>query len=253
MTGGTLVVSKAVKLYPDIKKLFSEWGFNDVTVTGKANDGLSMLIRELKPRIVFIGCKFYDCSTPYMVADLHKQFPKLYIAAISTDDFPDELAMYFIINGARSYVSLWDGSEQFFKGLQEIRQGRDYVSPGTQECIDKRDVTPKPSGGLTARQTEIVRLVANGYTGAEISGVLKISEGTVDNSKSEIYTALNVRNENEVIRVAIYLQIINPQELIFFGRNYVLKPKPKIMRNEKKAVVKEQNVLQITERSKYLC
>jgi DNA-binding CsgD family transcriptional regulator len=89
-----------------------------------------------------------------------------------------------------------------------------------------RGYDPYPTGILTDRQIEIVRLVANGFTGAEIADTLHISERSVDSRKSEIYTALNVRNENEVIRAAICLEFIKPEELHFFGRDYELKPLP---------------------------
>ena len=226
MTGGTLIVSRAVKLYPLIKKKFTELGFDNITVTGVEKDGLNMLIREMKPRIVFMGCKFYQSETPFMMAALHKTFPKLNIAVVSITDYPDDLAMYFIINGAKSYVNLLEGEEEFLKGMREIREGREYVAPGVQKRIDLRNIYPKPTGKLTERQIATVRLIANGYTGAEIADTLHISEGTVDNSKSEIYTALNVRNENEVIRAAIQLEIIKPEEMAFFPRDFVLKPKP---------------------------
>ena len=111
MAGGTLIVSRAVKLYPFITKKFTEMSFNNITVTGVEKDGLDMLIREMKPRIVFMGCKFYQSETPFMMASLHKTFPKLNIAVVCTTDFPDDLAMYFIINGARSYVNLLEGDE----------------------------------------------------------------------------------------------------------------------------------------------
>jgi DNA-binding NarL/FixJ family response regulator len=201
-------------------------GFDNITVTGVEKDGLNMLIHEMKPRIVFIGCRFYQCGTPFMMAALHKNFPKLNIAVVSIVDFPDDLAMYFIVNGAKSYVIFWEGEEEFLKGMREIREGREYVSPEVQKRIDMRSVYPNPSGRLTERQMEIVRLVANGFTGAEIADTLHISEGTVDNSKSEIYRAMNVRNENEVIRAAINLEILRPEELQFFPRDYVLKPRP---------------------------
>ena len=89
-----------------------------------------------------------------------------------------------------------------------------------------RDVSPKPLGDLTDRQVEVIRLIANGFTGVEIANVLYTSKNTIDNYKSDIYAALNVRNENEVIRVAIFLGIIKPEELNFYGGNYVLRPKP---------------------------
>ena len=220
------MVSRAVNLYGHIKGRLETLGFDNVTVTGADKDGLSMLIREVKPRLVLMGCKFYQCCTPFMMADLHKQFPKLNIAALSVTDFPDDLAMYFIVNGVKSYVSFLDGDKQFYQGMAKIRDGREFVSEAVQRRLDMRSYYPEPSGSLTNRQVEITRLIANGFTGLEISKVLGISERSVDTRKNEIYKALNVRNENEVIRVAIYLGIIDPYELNFFGMNYVLKPLP---------------------------
>jgi DNA-binding CsgD family transcriptional regulator len=89
---------------------------------------------------------------------------------------------------------------------------------------------------LTERQAEIIRLVANGFTGKEIAETLGISERSVDSRKSEIYTVLNVRNENEAIRAAICLEIIKPEELNFFGGNYGLKPKVNKKSKEKNTI-----------------
>jgi len=225
MAGGTLLVSRAVKLHAYFIKKLEVLGFNNVTATDVEKDGLSMLIRDLKPSIVIMGSLFYQCCTPFMTADLHRQFPKLNIATVSLSCYPDDLAMYFIINGARSYVNLWEGVEQFYKGLNEIREGREYVSPGVQRRIEMRSYYPAQTGILTGRQAEIIRLVANGFTGAEIAGTLNLSKRSVDSRKSEIYTAMNVRNENEAIRAAIHLEIIKPEELHFFGGDYELKPK----------------------------
>ena len=226
MTGGTLFVSRGVNVHAWIKERLLEMRFDDVTVTDAEKDGLNMKIREMKPRLVMMGCRFYQCCTPFMTAGLHKQFPKLNIAAVSITDFPDDLAMYFIVNGARSYVNFWEGPEQFYRGMEMIRNGREYVSPEVQRRFDMRDVSPKPLGNLTDRQVEVIRLIANGFTGVEIANVLYTSKNTIDNYKSDIYAALNVRNENEVIRVAIFLGIIKPEELNFYGGNYVLRPKP---------------------------
>jgi DNA-binding NarL/FixJ family response regulator len=226
MAGGTLVVSRAYKLHTHFKDRLEELGFDGVTVTGVEKDGLNMLIRDMKPRVVLMGCRFYQCCTPFMITDLHRQFPKLNIAAISLGDFPDDLAMYFIVNGARSYVNIYEGLKEFYKGLKEIREGREYVSPGVRRRIEMRSIYPEPTGRLTGRQVEIARLVANGFTGAEIAETLGISERSVDSRKTEIYTAMNVRNENEVIRAALCFGIIKPEELQFFGRDYELKPLP---------------------------
>ena len=192
MAGGTLVVSRHKILHSHFKTRFEELGFENVIVTGADKDGLSMKIRDVKPQIVIMGCKFYQCCTPFLMTDLHRQFPKLNIAAVSLTDFPDDLAMYFIINGARSYVNVLEGLDEFYKGLNEIREGREYVAPEVQRRIDMRSVYPEPTGILTDRQREIIMLAANGFTVEEIAVTLGISVRSVGSRKAKIYTAMNV-------------------------------------------------------------
>ena len=234
MKKGTLLVSRAVKLFPHYKKRLEVLGFTDVTVTDVESDGLSMLIREIDPGIVLMSSMFYQCCTSFMMADLHKQFPKLNIAVISTYYYPEDYAMYCIINGAKSYVNFWDGAEQFYQGLEEIKKGHEFIPPEVQRRIAIRKYRPKPTGALTERQIQILRLFYNGFTGAEIAGMLRVSERSIDNRKTEIYTAMNVRNENEAIRAARRMGIINDSEPDFFPRGYELKPLPmKTMSSEK--------------------
>ena len=242
MIRGTLVVTKRENFHAHFKKRFEQLGFPNVTVTGARRDGLNMVINELRPRILLMGSDFYECCTPFLLRDLHEYFPKLNIAVITLTDFPADLAMFFILNGAKSYIDYWEGQgpEPFYKGLDEIREGREYISPEVQRRIEMRSDYPDPSGILTKKQIEIIRLIANGFTGAEIADTLHMSERSVDNRKSEIYKALNVRNENEVIRVALCLGLIKPEELHFFSRNYELKPlPPRTKSNEKRAKSKE--------------
>lgn len=216
------MVSRMVNLHGHIKTRLETLGFENVTVTGVEKDGLNMLINELKPRIILMGCKFYSYATPFMMADLHKCFPKQNFAALSVTGFPAKRAMDFIINGVKSYINLLEGYEQFYKGLDEIRDGKEYISPEVQGHIDKRSYQ-KASKMLTEAETEITRLLANGFKGCEVADVLHISERTVDTHKSNIFSALKVRNEVELVRMALYLKIISQDELDFYNDDYPLK------------------------------
>jgi DNA-binding CsgD family transcriptional regulator len=94
------------------------------------------------------------------------------------------------------------------------------------ERIKMRELYPKPTGGLTGRQIEVLRLVCNGLTGDEIAATLQLSIRRVNNIKTEMYTELNVRNENEAIRAALCQGIITVDELNFYPDKYDLKPLP---------------------------
>jgi hypothetical protein len=145
MTGGTLVVSRDVKLHAHYKERFEQLGFRNVTVTGAEKDGLNMIINELKPRLVVMGCRFYKCATPYMICLLLHQYPELNIAAVSLEDYPADLAMALIINGVKSYVKWVDGKDQFYMGLNFIKEVKKYVSPLVEERRETRNDLPGPS------------------------------------------------------------------------------------------------------------
>ena len=187
---------------------------------------------------MIIGSGFYKCATPYMMSLLHKQYKKLNIVAVSIYDYPADLAMKFILNGINSYVSYFDGSDCFYKGLDYVRNGENYISPSVQERIDIRQELPPPAGELSDRQIEVLRLLCNGFTSTEIAAELCVSNRTVDFHKKELNNNFGTRNENELIRVALYLKIIKEDELDFYGRNYVLAPRPKKKSKEKLAMSK---------------
>jgi len=226
MTGGTLLVSRAVNLHTDLKKRIEELGFKDVSVTTLDKDGLNTLINDLKPKLLIIGSNFYKCATPYMLSLLQRKFKNLNIAAVSIYDYPADLAMKFIINGINSYVDFYDGKSQFYKGLENLREGKNYVSSSVLERLEIRHELPRPAVKLKDREIEIMRFLCNGFTSQEIADELNLSKRTIEFHKAELFNNLGTRNENELIRVALYLDLIKIDELNFYGRNFTLRPKP---------------------------
>ena len=227
MPGGTLILSKEKKLYPFFRKRLAELDFTNFEITGEKRDSLNSVINDMKPRLVLVESDFYECSTPYMMGELLKRFPKLNVAAVSLFcKFPDDLAMWFIFNGVKSYVNFLEGPDEFYKGLNKVREGTGYIAPGVIERMNMRREIPEPAGNISKRQMEIIRLLCNGFTGHEICDVLAIAEDTLSVQKRKMYTCLNVRNENELIRVALFHGWIKVEELRFYGGEYKLNPAP---------------------------
>jgi len=220
MAGGTLIVSREIKLHPHIKKRFETFHFENVKVTEFDKDGLISVIREMKPRIVIIGSAFYDCATPYMMKELLQTFPKLNIAALSViNSYPASRAMDFIFNGVRSYVSVLEGLDEFYHGIEEVRKGNDYISPEVQKHMEKDKGCRFTSENLTPKQIEVIRILGNGYTSEEGADVLGMSVRTFDKHKSDIYEILSIRNVVELTRAALFSGIIYQDELNFFPRD----------------------------------
>jgi DNA-binding NarL/FixJ family response regulator len=226
MAGGTLLISRAVMNHAYYKKHLERIGFYDVTLTALDREELYHFIKKVKPNFLFMEAQFYYCCTPFMMGELHKRFPHIRMAAVCMGDYPLELAMYFILNGIPSYISSSDGFDQFFYGIEEIRKGNNYVSPGVTERISMRRGKPDPAGIITDRLKDIIRLICSGFTDNEIADALDISRKTVTNRKTKIFTSLNVRNPIELVIASLTLGIVYLDELQFRTRDYTLNPLP---------------------------
>ena len=228
MAGGTLVVSRADKLYPFYKKYFEERGFTSVTITGMEKDALNMLIDDLRPKIVIIGAGFFQSAMVLMTSQLVKRHKGINFVIISTrpEPYPSALAMKCIVNGVKSFITITDGFEQFDQGIEQVKQGKSFISPSVLEELEEKDEVPKRSGDITEREIEVARLMRNGFEGQEIADELDISLRTVNYHKQEMYSKFGTRNELELVRVVGHLKLVNDDELNFYPRKYDLRPLP---------------------------
>jgi DNA-binding NarL/FixJ family response regulator len=215
MKTGVLFVSRYPKLLPWYKSILEDAGYRNVHVTDKDKDGLNMLIRELKPRLVFMTSNFYSIGTPYMVGHLNKMFPRLNIAVASMEYFPDELAAWFIFHGAQSYVNFTDGFDEFNFGIKQILDGDDYVAPAIKEIIDSLDEIPDCNLKITKRLKEILFMLCNGFTKKKMETELQISGYTVHYHLKELMNIFHVHSREDLIKVAICLDIIKKNHLCF--------------------------------------
>ena len=226
MVGGTLFISRAELNHAHYKKRLEALGFQDVTVTGLEKDALYFQIRDLKPKLVMMGARFYHCCTPFFMGELHRTFPKIKMAAVVLGEYPPDIAMYFILNGVNSYITSFDGVEQFYKGLDEVAKGREWVSPSAAKRIEMRRDYPDPAGKISKRHREVIRLICSGFQEWEIAETLGIARSTIFRHKTDIFTYLNVRSPIELVRAALTLEIIRLEEMYFYPRDLTVNPVP---------------------------
>jgi len=93
------------------------------------------------------------------MSGLKHEFPKIEMTAVSIGEYPADLAMYFILNGTKSYLSTFDGIEDFFIRLADISNGGEFISPAVQERIEMRREYPMPAGKITERHKQIIAYV----------------------------------------------------------------------------------------------
>jgi DNA-binding NarL/FixJ family response regulator len=234
MSGGTLIISREETNFDYYKKILLNLGFKKPMFTALDKDALYSHIREVKPELILMCARFYHSCTPFMMGQLHKDFPEIKMAAFCIGEYPDEIAMYFILNGIKSYITSFNAFEQFFSGLKEIAKGREYVSSGVLKRIELRSEYPDPAGKITKRHREVMRLICSGFKDMEIAEILAISRVTVTRHKCRLFTSLNVRSPIELVRAALTLELVRLEELYFYPRDLVVNPQPDIKDRGKK-------------------
>jgi DNA-binding NarL/FixJ family response regulator len=218
MAGGTLIVSRAQNLFPYYQRHLLEFGFKDVEATGEEKDSLNMVINEKKPCLVLVESGFYHAATPYMLGRLLKLFPELNLAAVSLGEYPGGLAAWFIWYGVKSYLDFWEGDEEFYKGLHEIRKGGTYIAPRVQRLMNRLSAWPKTTNKVTDRHLAVLLLLCRGFSFDSIGETLHISRNTVDWHAKELRRIFHVKNRDGLVSIAWELGLVTGKDMCFYER-----------------------------------
>jgi DNA-binding NarL/FixJ family response regulator len=115
------------------------------------------------------------------------------------------LAAQALRAGASGYVLKHSAGEELIRAIHEVLLGRVYLTPLLAGAALTALTRPAPSSEarLTARQLEVLRLVAEGHTMKKIATALHISRRTVETHKYEIMQAVGAKTTAELVRYAL--------------------------------------------------
>jgi DNA-binding NarL/FixJ family response regulator len=113
--------------------------------------------------------------------------------------------------GASGYVLKQSAGEELIAAIQEVLQGRTYLTPlMTKDVIATlTKPAPQPAVKLTPRQRDVLRLIAEGRRMKEIAATLELSTRTVETHKYEMMRALGVESTAELVRYAMQIGLVD--------------------------------------------
>lgn len=122
-----------------------------------------------------------------------------------------ELALEAFRLGVSGYVLKVDASEELARAIKEALDGHLYITPGIakevmtalMESPQQASTNGEPWSRLTAREREVLQLVAEGHKMAEIGEILHISARTVERHKYSLMDKLNLHTTAELTQYAI--------------------------------------------------
>lgn len=187
-----------------------------IEVVAEAADGAGAIemAPEVKPDVLLLDMRMPGKSGLDVLREL-SDAGKLPPTIILTTFDDDELVLNGIRAGARGYLLKDVALEELVAAVKTVADGKSMVKPAVTERLLKglsRAPTefasldrPDP---LTERETEILRLMAGGYSNKEIAGALNVAEGTVKNHVSNILSKLGVRDRTRAVLKAFELGVI---------------------------------------------
>jgi len=188
----------------------------EIDVIGEAPDGIEAIrtIPEINPDVVLLDMRMPGKSGLDVLQELSAA-GKLPPTIILTTFDDDEMVLAGIKAGAKGFLLKDVSLEELVDAIKTVAEGGSAVKPAVTERLLKglenmhTDFMsldrPDP---LTERETEILRLMAGGYSNKEIANSLGVAEGTVKNHVSNILSKMGVRDRTRAVLKAFEMDLL---------------------------------------------
>jgi DNA-binding NarL/FixJ family response regulator len=188
----------------------------DLEVVAEVGDGAEAVERALGEDV---DLAILDVTMPRMTglhaaSELHRRRPELRVLILSMHD-NEQYLFEALKAGASGYVLKSVADRDLVEACRATMRGEPFLYPGAINALIKDFLARARAGEevsdpLSPRETEIVKLIAEGNTGRQIAEALVISEKTVERHRSNILEKLGMRDRVELTRYAIRRGLIEP-------------------------------------------
>jgi DNA-binding NarL/FixJ family response regulator len=192
---------------------------NDIEVVGEADDGREALAkaRELEPDVVLMDIRMPELDGLEATRRLVGGDGAPRVLILTTFDL-DEYVYEAMKSGASGFLLKDVRPEQLAEAVRVVAAGEALLAPAiTRRLVEEFVRRPPPGSGapdvlseLTERELEVLKLVAGGFSNAEIAASLVVSEATVKTHLSHILTKLRLRDRVQAVVLAYESGLIQP-------------------------------------------
>ncbi|MBI5031152.1 MAG: response regulator transcription factor [Chloroflexi bacterium] len=182
----------------------------DIEVIGEAADGREAvnMIRQFRPDLVVMDIQMPNLNGLEATREIKREFPQIQILALTMYE-SDEYFFQVLNAGASGYVLKKAASADLLSAIRAVHSGDVFLYPSVARRLVSDYLTRVKSGeeknsfdGLTAREHEVLKLIAEGHTNQAIADKLVITPSTVQTHRTRIMQRLNLHNRAELIQYA---------------------------------------------------
>ena len=186
-------------------------------VCGEAVNGREAvaLAKTLRPDVVVMDFAMPELNGLEATRQIRQALPQTEVAILTMYD-SDQLAREAVAAGARGFVMKNDAGRVLVTAVEELSHHRPFFTSSVSQMILAGFLNPsaapdeKPRPRLTAREREIVQLVAEGKSTKEVAALLNISVKTAETHRVNLMRKLDLHSVGELVRYAIRNEIVRP-------------------------------------------
>jgi len=194
----------------------------DMEVVSEAADGEKAVqtARETKPDVALLDLTMPRVGGMKALQQIARDCREVRVLVLTMHDDPAYLrsAMAF---GASGYLLKRAVDAELIAAIRAVYRGGVYVDPRLASVLvedmrgegsSKADPT-RPSNILSRRELQVLRLVARGYTSAEIAKQVFVGVKTIETYRSRFAEKLGLRTRSDVVRFAVQMGLLTPESL----------------------------------------
>ncbi|GAB7030532.1 response regulator transcription factor [Streptomyces sp. NPDC021749] len=183
-----------------------------IEVVGSAADGEEavQLVARHAPDVVLMDLRMPRCDGVEATRRIRAEHPGTQVVVLTT--YADDDSLFPALQaGARGYLTKDADGEEIVRAIDDVLSGEAGLSPKIQRRLLERFTEPahtvpqppaEPPDGLTAREAEVLRLVAEGLSNPEIARTLHVSTATVKTHINNLFAKAGLRDRAQAIHYA---------------------------------------------------
>ncbi len=183
-----------------------------IEVVGSAADGEDAvrLVAQLAPDVVLMDLRMPRCDGVEATRRIRAEHPGTQVVVLTT--YADDDSLFPALQaGARGYLTKDADGDEIVRAIDDVLSGDAGLSPKIQRRLLERFTEPvralpqlpdAPPDGLTAREAEVLRLVAEGQSNPEIARTLHVSTATVKTHINNLFAKAGLRDRAQAIHYA---------------------------------------------------